>query len=149
MSQVATPSSRLTDQFEIRNLVNRWAQLNDVGDLDEYGTCWSDDASIELRPGKPLRGPAEIKAGTAELRQAGLSGPGTHRRHVVTTHVVDFDGPDNATCQVYLLLLVADPTRGPEGTPITPPVVRSMNHVKITLRRTPKGWKLTGTRAVV
>lgn len=148
MSDSNVAIQRLTDELEILNLMNRFAMLNDVGDLDEYIACWTEDARAELRKGTPLQGRAEIRAGFGELRAAGVSGPGTHRRHVNTTQVVRFDGPDSATCEYYSLLFVADPTRSPAGTPVTPPVTRNLTHSRTVLQRTPDGWKVKETQTV-
>lgn len=124
MSDVnAIATQRLADEFEIYNLLNRWAMLNDLGDLDGYVACWTEDAQ-------------------AGVRRAGLSGPGNPHRHVMTTDVIQFDNADSATCELYLLLFIADPTRSPQGTPVTPPVARHLNHVRALLERSPDGWKL-------
>ena len=90
-------TQRVADELEIRNLVNRIAQLADDGELDEYVRCftkdgiWDGGASIGVR-----KGHEEIRAGSAGRRSTGDSGPGSNTRHLITTSTVDVQG-DRAT----------------------------------------------------
>jgi 3-phenylpropionate/cinnamic acid dioxygenase small subunit len=123
---------RLIDELEVRNLVARLAHLADMGDLDEYVSLFTDDASWEM-PGAPRRGHADIMAGAKERRAAGTTGPGSNTRHVISTLAVHTDGSDVASSDSYWLFF---------GNTTSAPAVQLMGHYHDTMRRTPDGWKL-------
>jgi 3-phenylpropionate/cinnamic acid dioxygenase small subunit len=125
-------AQRLADELEIRNLVARLAQLADMGDLNEYVSLFTEDATWEM-PGAPRRGQADIMAGAQERRSSGTTGPGSNTRHVISTLSVQSDASDEATSDCYWLFY---------GNTTTVPVVQLMGHYHDTLRRTPEGWKL-------
>ena len=95
-------TQRLVDELEIRNLVARLAQLADMGDLDEYVSLFTEDASWEM-PGAPRHGRADIMAGAQDRRNSGTTGPESHTRHVISTLLVQSDGSDKATADSYWL----------------------------------------------
>ena len=125
-------TQRLIDELEIRNLVARLAQLADMGDLDEYVSLFTEDASWEM-PGAPRHGRADIMAGAQDRRNSGTTGPESHTRHVISTLLVQSDGSDKATADSYWLFY---------GNTTTTPAVQLMGHYHDTLHRTPKGWRL-------
>lgn len=125
-------AQRLADELEIRNLVARLAQLADMGDLNEYVSLFTDDASWEM-PGAPRRGRADIMAGAQDRRSSGTTGPGSNTRHVISTLSVRSDGSDEATSDSYWLFY---------GNTTTAPAVQLMGHYHDTLRRQPEGWRL-------
>jgi 3-phenylpropionate/cinnamic acid dioxygenase small subunit len=76
----------------VTNLISRIAHLADEGELQEYVDCFAEDAVWELRSAtaagaQPDRrvGRADIAEGVVTRREAGMQGPGTHTRHVITT----------------------------------------------------------------
>jgi uncharacterized protein (TIGR02246 family) len=125
-------AQRLADELAIRNLVARLAQLADMGDLAEYVSLFTEDASWEM-PGAPRRGQVDIMAGAQERRSSGTTGPGSNTRHVISTLSVQTDGSDEAVSDSYWLFY-RDTT--------TAPAVQLMGHYHDTLRRAPEGWKL-------
>ncbi|HEV8296815.1 MAG TPA: nuclear transport factor 2 family protein [Acidimicrobiales bacterium] len=123
---------RLADELEIRNLIARLAHLADGGDLNEYVSLFTEDASWEM-PGGPRRGRADILAGATERRTTGTTGPGSATRHVLTTIGVTIDDADTATTDSYWMFY---------GDTTTAPAVRLMGLYHDTFRRTDEGWKL-------
>jgi uncharacterized protein (TIGR02246 family) len=125
-------AQRLADELEIRNLVARLAQLADMGDLDEYVSLFTEDASWEM-PGAPRRGQADILAGARDRRNSGTTGPGSNTRHVISTLSVQSHGSDEAVSDCYWLFYANTTTK---------PAVQLMGHYHDTLVRQPDGWKL-------
>jgi 3-phenylpropionate/cinnamic acid dioxygenase small subunit len=125
---------------DIRTLLARIAQLADTGDLDEYLTCFTDDA-VWAMPDNPAvgmtanakRGHAEIRQGAEERRASGLQGPGTDSRHVLTTIAVDLEGEDRATVRSYFMFF---------GTTSTAPALRTMGQYDDVLVKGMGGWQL-------
>jgi uncharacterized protein (TIGR02246 family) len=122
----------MDDELEIRNVLARIAHYSDMGDLDDYGDQFTEDAQWEF-PGAPAkRGRAEIQAAGAARRADGVTGPGSHSRHVISTVAVRVDG-DSATAESYWQFYVDTASA---------PALRSMGHYRDTFRRTPQGWQL-------
>lgn len=130
---------RLADEMAIRNILARIAHLADEGDLNEYISYFTEDASwgFLAGPGEPplippKKGRADILAGAQERRRAGTQGPGTHTRHVLSTTWVKVEG-DSATSGSHLVFY-----RNCNTTPaITNVTVYSDRFV-----RQADGWKL-------
>lgn len=125
---------QVADDLEIRNLVSRLAHLADVApndELDEYVSLFTDDAHWEM-PGSAIDGRDSIMAGAKARRASGIQGPGTHTRHVITTHRVAVEG-DTATGRAYFMMV---------GDTDTAPRVRAAGQYDDQYRRTPDGWKL-------
>ena len=125
---------------EIRTLLARIAQLADTGDLDEYLTCFTDDA-VWAMPDNPAvgmtanekRGHAEIRQGAEERRASGLQGPGTDSRHVLTTIAIDVQSEDRAAVRAYFMFF---------GTTSTAPTLRTMGQYDDVVVRGERGWQL-------
>ncbi len=126
------------DQLEIHNVLARLSHLADVGDLDEYVALFTEDGSWEPPPGseppvRALHGRAELLAGARERRAAGLSGPGTFSRHVVTNIALTRTGADTATAHSYWHFYEkTNQLHVPGG----------MGTYDDEFRRTPEGWRL-------
>lgn len=120
------------DELDIRNIVARIAHYSDTGGLDDYGRQFAEDASWEMAGISPKRGRSEIQEAGAARRAAGLTGPGSQTRHVVTTVAVTVDG-DCAVADSYWQFY---------SDTATAPVLRSMGHYRDTFRREPHGWRL-------
>ncbi|MCW2889289.1 MAG: hypothetical protein QOE54_2917 [Streptosporangiaceae bacterium] len=128
----AVDAGRIRDELEIRNVVARIAQLSDMGDLDDYGALFTEDAHWELPGGPAKHGRSEIRAAGAARRAEGVTGPGSHTRHAIGTVAVTVDG-DAAVAESYWQFYVETATA---------PALRSMGHYRDTFRRTPHGWRL-------
>ncbi|MDN3357614.1 nuclear transport factor 2 family protein [Actinomadura sp. DC4] len=116
----------------IRNVLARIAHLSDMGDIEEYGAQFTEDARWEMS-GVPVKeGRARIQEAGVARRAEGATGPGSDTRHVVGTTAVTVDG-DTAVAESYWQFY-ADTA--------TAPVLRSMGHYRDTFRRTPEGWRL-------
>lgn len=127
------------DEHAIATLVARIAQLADVGELSEYATCFADDAEWVLPAGTGVdlsqqtrSGVADIIAGAQERRDAGIQGPGTHTRHVVSTVVVDVVG-DRAAGRAYWRYY---------GRTDETPQLLTMGQYDDEFVRTSRGWLL-------
>jgi 3-phenylpropionate/cinnamic acid dioxygenase small subunit len=128
----AAVARRVRDELDIRNVLSRIAHYSDMGGLDDYGGQFTEDARWEM-PGLPAKcGRAEIQAAGAARRAEGVTGPGSHTRHVVGTIAVAIDG-DSAVATSYWQFYV---------NTATVPVLRSMGHYRDVFRRTPRGWRL-------
>ncbi|GAA3518272.1 hypothetical protein GCM10022234_12160 [Aeromicrobium panaciterrae] len=128
----------VADQLEIRNLLARLSHLADAGDLDEYVDLFTEDGSWEPPadtepPVRALRGRADLLAGAHERRNAGLSGPGTFSRHVVTNIALVRTGPDTVSSHSYWHFY--EKTDGIQEA-------GGMGTYDDEFRRTPEGWRL-------
>jgi 3-phenylpropionate/cinnamic acid dioxygenase small subunit len=135
-----TDVERIAAELEIRNLIARVAQLADVGEVADYCALFTKDAVWAMPAAEKLGLPAServgidvIEAGVHERRGAGMQGPGTNTKHVVTTIAVDVTGPDDAIGRTYWMFYT-DTT--------TDPVVLNMGRYEDSFRRTDDGWKL-------
>ena len=125
---------------EIRTLLARIAQLADTGNLDEYLTCFTEDA-VWAMPDNPAvgmtanekRGHAEILQGAQERRASGLQGPGTESRHVLTTVAVTVESETRATARSYFQFF---------GTTSTTPTLRTMGQYDDAFVKGERGWQL-------
>jgi ketosteroid isomerase-like protein len=132
---------RLVSESEIRNLVARLGHLADDGDLAEYMSLLTEDATWgHAGAGDTLRGHEELLAGAQQRRRDGIQGPGTGTLHLNTTLWVAIDAPDQARAESYFLYLRTHGTDRPE-------IVRTGRYVD-TLRRTERGWRLA-SRTIV
>lgn len=134
---------RLADELEIRNLVAELSQLADTAsddELDSYLALFTEDATwAVLADGEGLSaqertGRQEILEGVRERRAAGIQGPGTQTRHVVSTLVVTFETSDRAFARCYWHYYT--------DTSSSAPVLALMGEYRNTFVRTPSGWRL-------
>jgi 3-phenylpropionate/cinnamic acid dioxygenase small subunit len=132
MADDAVLAGRVRDELEIRNVLARIAHYSDMGELDDYGAQFTADARWKM-PGVPAKhGRAEIQEAGAGRRAEGVTGPGSHTRHVIGTVAVTVGG-DSAVAESYWQFY---------GNTTTTPVLRSMGHYRDLFRRTPQGWRL-------
>jgi 3-phenylpropionate/cinnamic acid dioxygenase small subunit len=130
----------LSDQIEIRNLLATVAQLADDGDLADYADCFTADAvwvppgsaGVELL-GAERSGIADMVAGAQERRDAGIQGPGTNTRHVVSSMRVVADGPDRASGRTYWRYY---------GQTDATPQLLTMGHYDDEFARSAQGWRI-------
>ncbi len=119
------------DQFAVRNLLARIVYEGDEGDLDTYVTLFADDAVWSM-PGVEHRGIAAIRHGVEQRRAEGLTGPGSGKRHVLTTTEVALHGATATARSTWLLV-------GGEG--LQPALLRYGTYAD-QLRSTNDGWVL-------
>jgi len=133
MEDPRTPGERAADEWAVRNTVARVAQYADgLGSVDQYAALFTEDAEW-LMPGMPRHGREDIRSGSAERRATGQVGPGSNARHMVTTMVVEFRGPDEAVVDSYWMFLV-DTHEAAR--------MQMVGHYHDTLRRAPERWLL-------
>ena len=85
--------------------------------------------------GQPQRnGHAEILEGARERRASGVSGPGSHTLHVLTTSAIQLDGENATSRSVFHYYTNTDAT----------PVLLIIGVYQDSFRRTAQGWKLSG-----
>jgi len=133
---------RVIDELEIRNILARLAHIADtasINELDQYLALWTEDGTWAVLSGTSLptqeqRGHAALRAAAKARREAGVQGPGTNSRHIVSTNVVEFESADRARARSYFH--VFRDTRGER------PVSDSVGEYTDTFVRTPEGWKL-------
>jgi 3-phenylpropionate/cinnamic acid dioxygenase small subunit len=126
---------------EIRSLIARIAQLADIAeDLDDYLALFTDDAVWAMpdnpslgMPASEKRGHAEIRAGAEQRRAAGVQGPGTNTRHVLTTTAIDIESDGRATARSYFMFY---------GSTTDQPVLRNMGQYDDVFVRGEQGWQL-------
>jgi ketosteroid isomerase-like protein len=139
------PIHRCIAESEIRNIVARLGHLADDGDIDEYLSLLTDDATWASPGRPPRRGHPDLRARILEDRAAGIQGPGRATRHVNTTLWVHVDDADHARAQSYWLYLTNanGGTAGAHGNPGATPSVQMTGRYVDSFRRTPTGWKLS------
>lgn len=126
------------DQLEIHTLLARLTHLADAGDLDEYADLFTSDGTWEPPPGSepPIRavaGRADLLAGAHERRAAGMAGPGTFTRHVVTNVALTRAGADAVIGHSYWHYYTNTNEIHQTG---------GMGTYDDEFRRTPDGWRL-------
>lgn len=135
---MTTSSLWAADQLEILNLMARLTHLADVGDLDEYVDLFTSDGRWEPPPGseppiRSLSGRADLLKGAKERREAGMSGPGTNTRHVITNVSLTQTDADTATGHSYWHYYTSTDQIHQTG---------GMGTYDDVFKRTPAGWRL-------
>jgi 3-phenylpropionate/cinnamic acid dioxygenase small subunit len=122
------------DELEIRNLLAHLAHMADAGELDEYIQLFTEDA-VWGGGGQPQRkGHGEILEGARARRASGLSGPGSHTLHVLTTSAIRLEGENATSRSVFHYYTNTDAT----------PALLIIGIYEDSFRRTAAGWKLSG-----
>jgi len=119
-----------SDDSEIRALIARIAFLSDEGDIEEYGSVYTEDATWSAGAATNA-GLAEIKASSAARRADGTTGPGSHNRHITIPVDVHVDG-DRATAVSYFLFV---------GSVETAPQIKRFAVYDDTFVKTSDGWR--------
>lgn len=131
MDDQRTAGDKAADEWAVRNTISRLAMYADgLGSVDEYAALFTEDCEW-LMPGAPRKGREDIRTGAAERRAAGGVGPGSNSRHMISTTVVEFTGPDEAVADSYFTYLV--------DTHETPRV-QLVGYYHDTLQRAPEGF---------
>jgi 3-phenylpropionate/cinnamic acid dioxygenase small subunit len=131
---------RVAAELEIRNVLARLAHFADRGETELYLSLLTNDIvwAMPANPANGLpaserRGHDEIGTGQRDRMAAGLQGPGSNTKHVVTTSWVDVRDDDIATAHSYFMYW---------GSTSTTPTLQSMGQYDDEFRRTADGWKL-------
>jgi uncharacterized protein (TIGR02246 family) len=98
----------LVARESVRDLVARYNASGDSGRFDEMLALFTDEAVMEVVPGRSYRGREEIR--TLFTGAAGVtsepSGPAPRLvRHFTATHQIDLRTPDEATGRCYYAVL--------------------------------------------
>ena len=116
----------------VQQLLARFATATDVGTLEEYGGCLTDDAVILIGDSTTRTGRAEIVAAMAGSREAGLFGPGSRSVHLNGASVVVVDGDEASVSTPFLFVSAASGSPEPVGA----------GRYADTCRRTDDGWRI-------
>jgi SnoaL-like domain len=139
------------DELEIRNVIAALALLSDMGDLDEWGMLFTEDADYTTESGVGWHGRTEIVESGRQRRARGTHGPGSNNRHLSASVLVRSTGPDTAEAESYLAMykdLVPD---GEDGLPRDPgqddeveksPTLLVLGYYRDRFVRTGEGWKV-------
>ena len=119
-----------SDREQIVDLLARLAHATDQGTLQEYGACFTDDATLTL-PGTaaPVAGRENLLDSSQTRRAAGGVGPGSRTRHFVATTAVQV-GDGTAASTSYVVFY------GTEGAPAP----KALLVYSDRFRKTPAGW---------
>jgi 3-phenylpropionate/cinnamic acid dioxygenase small subunit len=125
---------------EIRTFLARVAQLGDRGPAQAYLAMFREDAVVTIAADQELgteealnRGLEAISASLTARRAAGILGPGSDTRHVVTTSVITIDDADHAHAEsVFQFFAHAS----------TAPALLSIGAYHDVIMRDADGWRL-------
>lgn len=98
-------------ETEVRSFLGQAAWTSDEGTIDDYAQLFAEDAVLTFA-GSTETGRDAIVAATRTRRDSGMSGPGSGRRHFVTTLRVTPESDSAAQADSYVLV-VADTPAGP------------------------------------
>jgi hypothetical protein len=131
------------DELEIRNVIASLALLSDMGDIEEWGLLFTEDADYTIG-GQPFeKGRAAIVESGRQRRTRGTHGPGSSNRHLSASVVVRTTGPDTAEAVSYLAMYKDLPPEDPDGEVVNSPELLVLGTYRDRFRRTSDGWKVT------
>jgi SnoaL-like domain len=135
------------DELQIRNVIASLTILSDMGDLDEWGMLFTEDADYTTARGGAQHGRAAIVESGRERRAHGTHGPGSTNRHLSASVLVRSTGPDTAEAQSYLLMykdLLPDgvEARDHDGEAEKSPTLLVLGYYHDRFVRTSDGWKV-------
>ncbi len=128
--------SSVEDELAIRNLLARVLHEGDAGPLDAYRPLFTDDAVWSM-PGVVHEGVDAIVAGVQQRRAEGLTGPGSGKRHVLTSTEVRLHGEEATVRSVWLLV-------GGDG--LTADLLRFGTYDDVVRRDADGTWRLAERR---
>jgi ketosteroid isomerase-like protein len=127
---------RGADISEIRNIIARIALAADLGDLEEFASLYSADATVQMRvvPDLPPDvGLDAILAGAKKRRAGGITGPGSGMVHAIQSSAISVSG-DKAASKTYVALY---------GNAHTRPELSAILIYSDSFARTADGWRLS------
>jgi hypothetical protein len=139
------------DELEIRNVIASLALVSDMGDIEEWGMLFTEDADYTIR-GRPFeKGRAAIVESGRQRRMRGTHGPGSNNRHLSASVLVRSTGPDTAEVVSYLAMYKDLPREADGYEPenlgndgeVKSPELLVLGTYRDRFRRTSDGWKVT------
>lgn len=97
--------ARLTSELDIHRVLNRYCQLIDSQDFDNFGQLFADEGELDLT-GTPVAGPRAIAAFMSERAKA-------RSMHVPSGYVVTFVSDDEAVVTSQVLVFRGVPGAQP------------------------------------
>lgn len=134
------------DELKIRNVIASLALLSDLGDIEEWGLLFAEDAEYTVGGTGAMRGRAAIVESGRQRRARGTHGPGSGNRHLSGSVLVRSTGPDTAEAESYLLMfqdLPEDAGAGNDEDAEKSPTLLVMGYYRDRFLRTSDGWKVT------
>ena len=125
-----------SDREQIVDLLSRLAQATDQGSLEEYAACFTEDASLNLPGGEPVKGLDKLLASSKARRASGGVGPGSRTRHFISTTSVQV-GDGTASSVSYVIFY---------GIEATGPVPKAFLVYNDRFRRMGTDWRLCERR---
>jgi hypothetical protein len=122
--------SAVVSELAVRNLIATMAHLTDGGDLESYAAMLDTDTRWVMPGAEPVVGRDAIVEAAKGRRAAGVTGPGSGTRHIVTTTAVEVDGSTARSVSYWQFL------GGISGTP----VLKLTGVYRDTFRQTGAGW---------
>lgn len=129
------------DELEIRNVIASLALLSDLGDIDEWGMLFTEDADYTTGSGAAWHGRAAIVESGRERRARGTHGPGSTNRHLSGSVLVRSTGPDSAEAESYLAMY-KDLVREGDDQEVKSPTLLVIGYYRDRFVRTSEGWKV-------
>lgn len=120
-------------EWECTRLVNRFNQLNDVGDFEAAAELFAPDGSY-LTPLTP-----EPVAGRAAILEMLRQRPSGTFRHFVTNVVIDVQSSVEARGKSYLIVAMSSESDPLKAVADRPPITGEVDEHFIL---TPEGWRL-------
>jgi hypothetical protein len=130
------------DELEIRNVIASLALLSDMGDIDEWGMLFAEDADYTTATGSGWHGRADIVESGRQRRARGTHGPGSNNKHLSASVLVRSTGPDTAEAESYLAMYKDLEPEGEEGQGEKSPELLVLGYYRDRFRRTSDGWKV-------
>jgi uncharacterized protein (TIGR02246 family) len=125
--------SRLMDVAEIGDLIVRMARVTDDGDVEGYADLIAEDTTWQMPGGDVAVGRVNVIASARERRAGGLTGPGSHTRHLVSMVSVSVEG-DRASARSSWQYF---------SQTTTAPTLSAMGSYADAFVRTADGWRFT------
>jgi hypothetical protein len=129
------------DELEIRNVIAALALVSDMGDIEEWGMLFTEDADYTTASGAGWHGRAAIVEGGRERRARGTHGPGSNNKHLSASVLVRSTGPDTAEVESYLAMYKDLAPEG-DGEAEKSPELLVLGYYRDRFRRTSDGWKV-------
>lgn len=130
-----TELRRLLDRAEINEVQTRYATGTDSRDWELFRSCFTDEVEVDFSQGfgQPVTRVTadEWVAATAPRMESFKA-----TQHMITNHVITFDGDDDATCVAY----VRASHHLPNGLGDSDQTVYGYYTNRFT--RTPNGWRI-------
>ena len=130
---------RLLDRAEISEVQIRYATGTDSRDWELFRSCFTDEVEVDFsegfgQPATRMTADAWV-AGTAPRMESFKA-----TQHMVTNHVITFDGDDHATCVSYVRASHHLPNSLGDSDQTV------YGYYKNRFTRTPSGWRIASVK---